>query len=73
MDKKKVTTFEVYLNFRMKKISEEQLIRNHLNIYNLLRVNERNNSKKKDLVSIKRSNKTRIKFIKGFIIICLFV
>ena len=33
--------FGIYQNFRMKIISEEHLIRNHLNIYNLLRVNER--------------------------------
>ena len=42
------TTFEIYRNFRIKIISEEHLIRNHLNIYNLLRVNERKiNSKRR--------------------------
>ena len=52
-------SFEVYKNFRIKIISEEHLIRNHLNIYNLLRVNERKiNSRRrysyqlKDLVKL---------------------
>ena len=41
-------TFEVYKKFRIKIISEEHLIRNHLNIYNLLRINERKlNSKRR--------------------------
>ena len=41
-------SFEIYKNFRIKIISEEHLIRNHLNIYNLLRVNERKiNSKRR--------------------------
>ena len=33
--------FKMYENFRIKIISEEHLIRNHLNIYNLLKINER--------------------------------
>ena len=33
--------FKVYENFRIKIISEEHLIRNHLNIYNLMKVTEK--------------------------------
>ena len=33
--------FRIYENFRTKIISEEHLIRNHLNIYNLLKVTEK--------------------------------
>jgi len=39
--KKKKHFFKVYTDFRIKIISEEHLIRNHLNVYNLLRVTER--------------------------------
>ena len=39
--KRKKHYFKVYTDFRIKIISEEHLIRNHLNIYNLLRVTER--------------------------------
>ena len=39
--KKKKNFFKIYENFRTKIISEEHLIRNHLNIYNLLKVTER--------------------------------
>ena len=39
--RKKKKYFNFYRKFRMKIISEEHLIRNHLNIYNLLRVTER--------------------------------
>jgi len=39
--KKKKIYFNFYREFRMKIISEEHLIRNHLNMYNLLRVIER--------------------------------
>ena len=56
---KKHNSFTIYHNFRIKIISEEHLIRNHLNIYNLLRANERKiNSKKrysyqlKDLINL---------------------
>ena len=38
---KKENVFKVYNEFRKKMISEEHLIKNHLNIYNLLRVTER--------------------------------
>ena len=38
---KKKYLFKVYENFRIKIISEEHLIRNHLNIYNLLKVTEK--------------------------------
>ena len=39
--RKKKQYFNFYREFRMKIISEEHLIRNHLNIYNLLKVTER--------------------------------
>ena len=39
--RKKKQYYNFYREFRMKIISEEHLIRNHLNIYNLLRVTER--------------------------------
>ena len=39
---KKNNFFKINQNFRIKIISEEHLIRNHLNIYNLLRVSEKN-------------------------------
>lgn len=55
----KNSSFEVYQNFRRKILSEEHLIRNHLSIYNLIRVNEKKiNSKKrysyqlKDLINL---------------------
>ena len=38
---KRKSFFNVYQKFRIKIISEEHLIRNHLNIYNLMRVTER--------------------------------
>ena len=38
---KKENIFKIYNEFRIKMISEEHLIKNHLNIYNLLRVTER--------------------------------
>ena len=44
---KKNLFFKVYQDFRIKIISEEHLIRNHLNIYNLLKVNERKMKTKK--------------------------
>ena len=37
---KKNSRLKVYEDFRMKIISEEQLIKNHLNIYNLLKDSE---------------------------------
>ena len=45
--RKKKNYFNFYREFRMKIISEEHLIRNHLNIYNLLRVTERKRHYKK--------------------------
>ena len=38
---KKFNYYDVYKDFRIKIISEEHLIKNHLNIYNLLKVTER--------------------------------
>ena len=38
---KKMECFKIYENFRMKIISEEHIIRNHLNIYNLLKATEK--------------------------------
>ena len=39
--KNKKNYYKVYRDFRIKILSEEHLIRNHLNVYNLLRVTER--------------------------------
>ena len=39
--KRKKKLFKIYENFRIKIISEEHLIRNHLQVYNLMRVTER--------------------------------
>ena len=56
--KNKKKLFRVYENFRMKIISEEHLIRNHLNIYNLMKVterkrhNRRNSYQLKDLIKL---------------------
>ena len=44
---KKNSILKVYEDFRMKIISEEQLIKNHLNIYNLLKESEINEINKK--------------------------
>ena len=55
---KKYKWFNVYNNFRIKIISEEHLIKNHLNIYNLLRAIKnkkrfkRNSYKLKDLIKL---------------------
>ena len=54
---KKFTTFDVYKKFRKKIISEEHLIRNHLNVYNLLKYTEkkrtrRNSYQLKDLIKL---------------------
>jgi len=46
--RKKKNYFNFYREFRMKIISEEHLIRNHLNIYNLLRVTERKRNYKRN-------------------------
>lgn len=45
---KKFNWFKIYNNFRTKIISEEHLIKNHLNIYNLLRVTENKRKFKKN-------------------------
>ena len=55
---KKNNNFRIYKSFRTKIISEEHLIRNHLNIYNLLKVSKkklnsrRNNYHLKDLINL---------------------
>jgi len=55
---KKFKWFKVYHNFRIKIISEEHLIKNHLNIYNLLRATHnkrnfrRNSYQLKDLIKL---------------------
>ena len=55
---KKKNYFKVYNNFRIKIISEENLIKNHLNVYNLLRINHKkknqriNNYQIKDLIKL---------------------
>jgi len=56
--KKKYKWYNVYNNFRKKIISEEHLIKNHLNIYNLLRAiknkkrYKRNSYELKDLIKL---------------------
>ena len=56
--KKDNSNFKTYESFRTKIISEEHLIRNHLNIYNLLKVSKkklnsrRNNYHLKDLINL---------------------
>ena len=55
---KKRDFFDMYQKFRVKIISEEHLIRNHLNIYNLMKVTERkrhtrrNSYQLKDLINL---------------------
>ena len=55
---KKKQFFNTYQKFRIKIISEEHLIRNHLNIYNLMKVterkrhNRRNSYQFKDLINL---------------------
>ena len=55
---KKKIFYNTYQKFRTKIISEEHLIRNHLNIYNLLKVterkrhNRRNSYQLKDLINL---------------------
>lgn len=51
--KKKRQYFKVYRDFRIKIISEEHLIRNHLNVYNLLRVTEKKRHYKRNSYQIK--------------------
>ncbi len=51
-------TFKIYKDFRIKMISEEHLIKNHLNIYNLFRITEKKRKfrrysyKLKDLIKL---------------------
>ena len=55
---RKKSMFKIFKKFRIKIISEEHLIRNHLNIYNLLRVTEKKRNFKrysyqlKDLINL---------------------
>ena len=48
--------FDVYSNFRMKIISEEHFIRNHLNIYHLLKMKEKSGNRIKKKHSYKIAN-----------------
>ena len=56
--KKQINGFQIYEDFRKKIISEEHLIRNHLNIYNLLKISKRklnsrrNSYRLKDLINL---------------------
>ena len=50
--RKKKKYFDFYRKFRMKIISEEHLIRNHLNIYNLLRVTEKKRYYKRNIYQL---------------------
>ena len=45
---KKYNYYDIYRDFRTKIISEEHLIKNHLKIYNLLKVTERKRNKKRN-------------------------
>ena len=45
--KKKYKYFDVYIDFRKRIISEEHLVKNHLNIYNLLKITERKGNRKR--------------------------
>ena len=54
---KNFNVFDVYQKFRKKIISEEHLIRNHLNVYNLLKYTERKRTRRnsyqlKDLIKL---------------------
>ena len=46
--KKKKIFFQTYENFRIKMISEEHLIRNHLNLYSLMKLSETEEDKKRN-------------------------
>ena len=50
---KKKQFFDTYQKFRVKIISEEHVIRNHLNIYNLLKVTERKRHHRRNSYQIK--------------------
>jgi len=45
--------FQIYHDFRIKMISEEHLIKNHLDIYNLLRVTEKRRKHRKNSYELK--------------------
>lgn len=51
--KNKNKYFKVYEDFRMKIISEEHLIRNHLNIYNLIKISQRKKNLKRPSYQLK--------------------
>jgi hypothetical protein len=51
--RKKNNYYEVYEDFRIKIISEEHIIRNHLNIYSLLKLTERKRNKRKNSYHLK--------------------
>ena len=48
--RKKNNYYQVYEDFRIKIISEEHIIRNHLNIYSLLKKTEKENDIKEEIV-----------------------
>ena len=50
---KKDNCFKLYNDFRMKIISEEHLIKNHLNIYNILKVTERKRNYRRNSYQLK--------------------
>ena len=50
---KKVNNFEVYNNFRTKIISEEYLVKSHLNIYSLLKVTKKKRTFRRNSYQIK--------------------
>ena len=39
----------MYEHFRMKIVSEEQLVKNHLDIYNIMKLNEKEREKEKSV------------------------
>jgi hypothetical protein len=51
--RKKNNYFQVYEDFRIKIISEEHIIRNHLNIYTLLKLTERKRHKRRNSYHLK--------------------
>ena len=51
--KKKKHYFKVYKDFRIKIISEEHLIRNHLDVYNLLKIAEKKRHYRRNSYQIK--------------------
>jgi hypothetical protein len=50
--KKKNSYYNIYNDFREKIISEEHLVRNHLNMYNLLRISQQSNFKRTNSYNI---------------------